>query len=574
MASNDQIILDHLLTERKLNIAPELKDSDFFELFVSEQILKNYDLSYDELEAGIVGRGNDGGIDSIYTFVNGHLVSDDTDFNYLKRDIRIDLIIIQSKTTTGFSENAIQRLISTTKDLLNLNNSLGEFETVYDSQLLRIVKNFRKTYFDLSTKFPELNVVYYYVTKGDHVHPNVERRVNSLRDAVIQIFSNSNVFFDFIDARKLLTIARQSPTETIPLRVAETPISTGLVASICLVRLKDYYDFITDSNHQLRRGIFEANVRDHQGSVEVNRAIRATLQEKNSEEDFWWLNNGITIVALEAPLAGKTLTIRDAQVVNGLQTSMEIYNYFQRQSNPNELTENRNILVRIIVPPNEDSRNRIIKATNSQTNIQPASLRATDEIQKDIEQFFETKTLFYDRRKNYHKNLGRPKDRVISIPYLAQAVMAIVLQEPNNSRGRPSSLIKDEEDYKRVFNDNYPISLYVQCAKLMKQVDSFLRDGAPVYISGNQSNVRFQLAMFASAIKANKIPILPADIANLDLTTIDSNFLTNCLHHVWQILEKLKETRDVDRDRIAKSQEFDDALKERLRHIIDGKYSL
>src|SRR5262245_48700743 len=36
--------------------------------------------------------------------------------------------------------------------------------------------------------------------------------------------------------------------------------------------------------------------------------------------------------------------------------------------------------------------------------------------------FFETKALFYDRRKNYHKNLGRPKDRVISIPYLAQAV--------------------------------------------------------------------------------------------------------------------------------------------------------
>ena len=251
---------------------------------------------------------------------------------------------------------------------------------------------------------------------------------------------------------------------------------------------------------------------------------------------------------------------------------MEIYHYFRSSLS----TENqRSVLVRVIVPPSEDSRNNIIKATNSQTNIPPTSLRATDRIQSDIEQFFEAKGLYYDRRKNYHKNLGRPMDRIISIPYLAQAVMAIVLQEPNNSRGRPSSLIKINDDYKRVFSEHYPIALYVECIQLMRAVDTFLRsDQVPEHISENRSNVRFQLAMFAAAMKAKQSPISPKDLPQRQVSGIDFNYLKLCLPHVWEILEKLREAQGVDRDRIAKSNEFDEALKVRINEILSGAIPL
>ena len=42
--------------------------------------------------------------------------------------------------------------------------------------------------------------------------------------------------------------------------------------------------------------IFESNVRDYQGNTDVNEGIAASLGTASSE-DFWWLNNGVTVLA-------------------------------------------------------------------------------------------------------------------------------------------------------------------------------------------------------------------------------------------------------------------------------------
>lgn len=44
MPTNDQLILSELLQQRKADIAQEMDESKFFELFASEQILKDIDL--------------------------------------------------------------------------------------------------------------------------------------------------------------------------------------------------------------------------------------------------------------------------------------------------------------------------------------------------------------------------------------------------------------------------------------------------------------------------------------------------------------------------------------------------
>ena len=168
---------------------------------------------------------------------------------------------------------------------------------------------------------------------------------------------------------------------------------------------------------QLRRNLFESNVRDYQGSTAVNGEISQSLRV-NAGEDFWWLNNGITIIAAKATQSGKTLTFEDPQIVNGLQTSTEIFQYF---SEADTESDERNVLVRIIVPTKAESRDRVIKATNSQTSIPPASLRATDKIHRDIEEYLRPFGLYYDRRKNYHKNEGRPLEKIVSIPLMAQS---------------------------------------------------------------------------------------------------------------------------------------------------------
>src|SRR5215471_11065537 len=102
MTGNDRIILDKILEQKHQSVAPTLTHAKYFEIFAAGEIVKDYDLSYEEIESGIVGDGGDGGVDAIYLFANGELVQDDTDVSSLKRNVSIDLFLIQAKTSASF----------------------------------------------------------------------------------------------------------------------------------------------------------------------------------------------------------------------------------------------------------------------------------------------------------------------------------------------------------------------------------------------------------------------------------------------------------------------------------------
>ncbi len=247
MPSNEQVILDQILSQNRQEIADTLSESEFFELFSAEQILKDFDLSYDEIRSGIVAGGNDGGIDSIFLLINGELIVEDSDTSVYKKDITIDLVFIQSKRSAGFSEEGINKLYATTNELLDLSVNINLLSTVYNKLLLDIIKRFHDVYRALASKFPKLRIQYFYASRGMEVHQNVERKAEELKKLVIQKFSDAEVTVSFVGAPKMLELARRTPLTTFNLNLAETPISSdGAVAFICLVKLKDYSRFITD----------------------------------------------------------------------------------------------------------------------------------------------------------------------------------------------------------------------------------------------------------------------------------------------------------------------------------------
>jgi len=555
MPTNDQIILRQYLAARKCELAPELAEASYFELFAAEQVLKDYDLSYDEIEAGMVGKGGDGGIDSVHIFINGDLLHEDSDVDMYRGEISIEVHIIQAKQSDGFSENAIHRLRASAMDLLDLSKDLAAFNSVYDAKLLSIIKRLRDAYTKHAAKLPKLALRYSYATVANEVHPNVERQVSSLEQTVRGLFSSAEFSFEFLGARELLKLARMQRQTSYFLQLAETPISVNN-SFICLVRLHDYRAFISDEHGRYRRAIFDANVRDYQGDVEVNKAIRQSLQEPG-EEDFWWLNNGVTIIAAASTLSGKMLTIRNPQVVNGLQTSQEIYRTLAANS-----IEERSVLVRVINAQSPASYQRIVRATNSQTLVPPASLRATDPFHRDIEDYLKDHGIYYERRKNYYRNDGRPRDRIVSISYVAQAVMAIVLGRPDDARARPSTLIKNDEDYRKVFNPKYPIQVFLFAVLLTKSVEAFLRsrDLRPDVVN----NLRYHLSMFAVWRTLNQISPSVSQIAQLRVDDVSDNaFLSDCLTEVQMIYEELGGD-----DQVAKGPKFVDRLKQRLHELM------
>ena len=47
--------------------------------------------------------------------------------------------------------------------------------------------------------------------------------------------------------------------------------------------------------------------------------------------------------------------------------------------------------------------------------------------------------------------------------------------------------------------------------------------------------------------------------------------MTECLDKIWKLMNKTKKKWDVDEDRVAKSPEFDELLKELLRETLHPK---
>lgn len=552
MATNDKIILDEILKARQAEIAPSDRPADYFELFASEQILKDFDLSYDEIESGLVGDGGDGGVDSIYVFVNGELVPEEPDYSHLKKNISIEVVLIQSKTTGGFQETPIERFITVSEDIFDLSKPASSLRPVYNERLVDVIVRFRTVLQQLNPKFPKMSSKYYYACKGSDPAPNVQRKVEKLESTVKRHFPTVNFQFDFVGAAELLALARRSPQTTYTLQLAENPVSSaGQIGFLCLVTLRDFNSFITDKDGGLLRHIFEANVRDYQGRTEVNDEIQASLKERNPE-DFWWLNNGVSILAANASQSGKTLTIEDPQIVNGLQTSTEIYSYFKSSKSDGD---ERKLLVRVIVPAADDSRDRIIKATNSQTPVQQASLRATDKIHRDIEEFLRPRGLFYDRRKNYYKNDGKPRDKIIGIPHLAQSTMAVLLKKPDVARGRPSSLLKKDEDYKRIYNETYPIQLYYVIAEAMRRSEVRMRADQTALAAKDRNNIRFYVLLhLICGMVGSNTPEL-TKIAQLDPTAITDDMIDRSVAAVKEIYNRLGGS-----DQVAKGPQLRDAV--------------
>ena len=545
---------------------PDADLATFFEFFTAQQILKDFDLSYDEIESGLLGAGGDGGIDSIYLLVNGDLVQEDSDYSHLRKDIVIDLIIIQSKTHSGFQETPVERFITVSNDLFDL-SKVTQVSNAYNKQLVEAIDRFQTLYQSLTPWFPTFNVSFFYTSKGVDVNDNVRRKVTMLKEAVLFRIPNAKFEFKFLGASELYELAGRLPHTTFDFLLAENPISSeDQVGFVCLVRLRNFFDFITDEVGSLQRQLFEANVRDYQGRTQVNDEIQASFQAIGSE-DFWWLNNGVPILATQASLGGKNLTIKDPQIVNGLQTSTEIYNYCRNADISND---SRKILIRVMAPNEDESRDRIIKATNSQTVVPPSSLRATDRIHRDIEEYLRQRGLFYDRRKSYYKNEGKPRNKIVGISYLAQAVMAIVLQQPDQARGRPSSLLKNDEDYGRVLNSSYPIELYYVCTEAMRKVESLLKSPSLNVPTEDRNNLRFYVAMCAVAGADKSLRATPNGIANFDVTNLDEAAIQDSLNFVRPKYVALGRNDQVSKGPHLLKVIVDDAttIKERIVELI------
>ncbi len=531
--------------------APSLPVSDAFEIYSIEQVLKDADLSDDEVRAGHFGGGDDGGIDGMFLFMNRILILDETPLP--DPALTVELVLLQAKNNNSFQEGTIEKLESFVRDLLDYSKPVSKL-THLNSRVRDAIERFRTKYAQVMGSQHILKVSFHYTSKSP-TEPNhkVRTRVENLRRYVKSQLSDAEVSFDFWGCGRMLSAARAIPKHDLVIEI-RNHFSTNDGSVVCLVNLADFASFLKDEHGNLRTPILEPNVRDYQGKGNpVNADIRATLNETTAKEDFWWLNNGITILGEKCPIAGNKMTVFKPEIVNGLQTSHEVFAVFQADQNRKD---NRNILLRVIVAPERFSRNKIIKATNSQTAVNPVSLRATERIHFDIEDRLKLFGLFYDRRKGEYKRLEKPIAKIVSIRALAQAVMATLLQRPSDARARPQTLLNDSTTYDQIFNESYTRDMYAACVLLDRQVDDFLRQSS--LTRDEKRDIRYYLTMLmACELTESAKPDAAALAAVLQECSkpIDTNLLSKHTNTALKAYKKLGGT-----DKVAKGSELQKRL--------------
>jgi len=532
MARNDTVLLDGIIEERISEKNPSADKAEVFEYLAFEQILKEYDLSYDEIEYGWVDGRDDGGIDGFFIFVNGHLLQDVDEFVWPKKGSELKIWIITCKHHDTYKQATLDSLTASISELFDFRIESSSLKGSYSSKILSMRNVFLLAYKKLSVRLSRFDISFAYVSRGDtnSIGDSIVNRSRQICNIASESFGECEVGFYFIGSKELVELYRKTPNFSLELPFIES-LSRG-ERYVIIVNLLDYYKFISMEDGTLRRYLFDSNVRDFMGMNSVNEDISTTLNNGDSP-DFWLLNNGITILATSASLIGKSIGMEDIQIVNGLQTSESIYRFFD--SGGKDINE-RAVLVKVIVSKDDVIRDSIIRATNNQTAVEQSSLHATDKIQRDIEDVLIRVGYYYDRRKNYYKNLGISVSDIISPMYLATGYINLVMKQPFQASKFRAKSMRQQGVYDTIFSEKIPINVWPKIAFILRATDEFLNTTRVRGASeGFLRNWRHLVSFVAISIKFGRFNFNTNDLISMDNTEFSSSYVSDA----WEIIVKL-----------------------------------
>ena len=228
--------------------------------------------------------------------------------------------------------------------------------------------------------------------------------------------------------------------------------------------------------------LFDENIREYLGSSgSVNKKIIATLKNPNDRSNFFFYNNGITMIVSEISPGYtqsnmRAFDISDPQIVNGCQTVNTIYETLSSlpESTLEKEFANTFVMVKILKIPSEDSKlkdlyRNIVTYNNSQNSINEKTFIAIQDVFKHIQSEFEWRGFLVcikqsDKRSYANKyktatqlldnnsillskfNLlekKKTKDFFVALEKLLQVFLAFV-STPQDAIQNKSKLLKDQ----------------------------------------------------------------------------------------------------------------------------------
>ncbi|WP_414151698.1 AIPR family protein [Acetobacterium carbinolicum] len=549
--------VENFINQYEISSSKARDQHTIFEQYINSLILSLYgndpSATFEEMETGTAF-----GIDGLAIFVSDKLVTSEEDVDLIVEGLRkfeVSFFFIQSKTTDKFDRQDISDFLSAIRRFFNFDKC--------EITELRAQWEIAKYIYSKSSKFkksPTLKLKFVSLSpkKIDLTDPHLKSTVFMGIDDIneMNLFSEVNIP-EFLGIKDVMNLQSKVTSELeISINMAKQPVPYPKDISnkikngyYGLIKLEEFIKILTDDvggQKILRKGIFDDNIRYYLGAeekFEVNFDMKNQLIGKENYL-FGLLNNGITIIGDEVTLNSEDLTLVNYQIVNGCQTSNVIFECLESLDKDNDIY----IPIRLIATEDEDTKNAIIRATNSQTPLKPEQIAALSHIQKSIEQYYTTKLkknnfpLYYERRTEQYRDDNISRTKILNIPFQIKSTAALFFDLPHEVSGQYGKVEKNTRGL--LFKDSdisYLNSYYVSGLSWYK-VERFVQN--------NEDGRKFRRARWHIIMLLKYLCCPLEEIAigigkksennskMIELILLDDNKLNELLKRIIEIIEE------------------------------------
>jgi hypothetical protein len=280
---------------------------------------------------------------------------------------------------------------------------------------------------------------------------------------------SGQVAFEHLNHKRLLDLMKK------PIEIEDTLHLDGtalvesfnfqrvLIGKVCVRHIEQLVERHSDL-------LFEKNIRRYLGwNNRVNQGMYATLMNTAERQNFYFYNNGVTMICHKfshnALQAGNwAVKVSGLQIINGGQTCKTIHHWLSRK--PAEDFSQAYVLIRLyeLDIANASLAYRITGTTNSQSPIELRDLRSNDDEQTRLASDLEL--LGYEYKSK--RDSAPSGTKTIPSSVAAEAVLAIWRRRPHQAKFASSKLF--DQFYKDIFTKNLTGAQVVLAAFIYRAV--------------------------------------------------------------------------------------------------------
>lgn len=374
----------------------------------------------------ITDGGGDGGFDAAYIAE--------------AQDMQLNVVLFQSKYTrrldkdSNFPANAVEKAVNTVKCV---------FDPSADARLNQKsqekVDEIRS--FILDGYIPYVNFVM--LNNGLPWNEDAENHINNAfpgQDQVHFTHFNHRDIIGYIQKTEPINTKIGMVGRAVQEDFNYTRVMIGRVSVEQIYHMMDEYG----------DRLLEKNIRRYLGRNLINEGIAETLQSEKKRPNFFFFNNGITMICkkfVHNALQEKDwlVKVNGLQIINGGQTCRTIYQTVGE--NPEVDFSQVYVLVRLYeVSDDENIVQDITYATNSQNPVDLRDLKSNDERQVLLERSAEDMGYTYKRKRDNMSSF-----HAIPSTVAAEAVFAVWCEKPHLAKYRRNEFFG--QYYEEIFGD-------------------------------------------------------------------------------------------------------------------------